>query len=126
MVEQLKTISIKSEIRGKGLFRALDVLWESWKLLDKGSFSESKENFTLTNQKGDTFIASKTKELFVAKIYNRFISADVKLFEVYEGSNPTGGFFILYRFKDVNRRNEFAISSLGGFGDGSVIIFEIN
>ena len=120
----MRTISIKSENRGAGPGRAIDELWDSWKLLDTGSFIENEENFALTNLKGETFIASKTGELVAAKLYNRFISADMKLFDVYEGQNPKGGYFILYRFKDPGRRNEFVLSSIMGVAAGSSINFD--
>lgn len=122
----MQIISIKMENRSNGPGRAADDLWDSWKFLDKGSFMESEEIFTLTNLKGETFIASKTGELTAAKIYNRFISTDLNLFDVYEGQNPNGGYFILYRFKDEKRRKEFVISTIMGVGGGSSINFEID
>lgn len=121
----MKTINFKNENRGQGLTRALDRLWDSWKLLNNGKFQETDENFTLTNTNGDIFIATKAAEPFVARMYNRYYEIDKKLFEVYEGQNPTGGYFILYRFKVPNKRNEFVISSIGGFAEGSSIHFEV-
>ena len=121
----MQTINFKNENRGQGLTRALDQLWDSWKLLDKGTLNETNETFTLTNTNGDTFVAAKTGEPFAAKMYNRHYETDKGIFEVYEGQNPTGGYFLLYRFKDNGRRNEFVISSIGGVAEGSSIHFEI-
>ena len=121
----MKTIHIKMENRSGGPGRAVDELWDSWKLLDKGTFQESDENFILTNHKGEKFIAAKTGELFAAKMYNQHLSVDLKLFDIYEGQNPTGGYFILYRFKADNRRNEFMLAGVFGIAGGSSINFEI-
>jgi hypothetical protein len=121
----MQTIHFKNECRGNGLTRALDQLWESWKLLNHGTFVETDENFILTNTNGDTFTARKTGEPIAAKMYNRYYETDKRFFEVYEGQNPTGGYFILYRLKDPNKQNEFAISTIGGVAEGSSIHFEI-
>ena len=112
------------ENRSGGPGRAIDELWESWKLLDKGTFQESDENFILTNQTGEKFIALKKGELFAAKMYNQHLSVDLRNFDVYEGQNPTGGYFILYHFKADNRRNEFVIAGIMGIAGGSSISFE--
>ncbi|MBP6425694.1 MAG: hypothetical protein KA278_08235 [Flavobacterium sp.] len=121
----MKKIKLKDENRGQGLGMALDELWNTWKLLDNGTYYETDTNFTLTNTNGDSFVASKTEELFAAKMYNRFIETDLKVFNVYEGQNPTGGYFILYKFKNADRQNEFVISSIGGIAGGSSIVFEV-
>ena len=120
----MQKIYFKNENRGQGLTRALDQLWDSWKLLDGGTFSETNESFTLNNINGDTFIAGKKSEPLTA-MCNRHYETDKRIFEIYEGQNPTGGYFILYRFKDTNRQNEFVISSIGGVAEGSSIHFEV-
>lgn len=124
LTNKMKTIKVKMENRSSGPGRANDDLWESWKLLDNGTFQESEENFILTNQKGEIFIALKKSELFAAKIYNQHLSIDLKNFELYEGENPTGGYFILYRLRAENRRNVFMIAGIFGIAGGSSINFE--
>ena len=121
----MQTIQFKNVNRGQGLSRALDELWDSWQTLKDGSFSETEENFTLTSTNGSAFKALKTGEPFAAKMYNRHYETDKQFFEVYEGQNPTGGYFILYRFKDPNKRNQFVISTIGGVAEGSSIHFEV-
>ncbi|RYZ25624.1 MAG: hypothetical protein EOO10_17790, partial [Chitinophagaceae bacterium] len=121
----MQTIHFKNENRGQGMSRALDELWDSWQLLKDGFFSETEEAFTLESTDGSTFKAAKTGEPFAAKMYNRHFETDKQFFEVYEGQNPTGGYFILYRFSAPNKRNEFVISTIGGVAEGSSIHFEV-
>lgn len=113
------------ENRGSGMGSATDELWEEWKKLENGEFDETDRQFVLKSTDNQKYVAEKSGELMAAKMYNRFLSVDLKNFEVYEGKNPSGGYFILYRFKDANRRNEFVIASIMGIVAGSSIALEI-
>ena len=121
----MKTIKFIMENRSSGPGRAVDELWDSWKLLDRGTFQESDDEFILINLKGEKFITLKKGELFASKIYNQYLSVDLKFHDVYEGKNPSGGYYILYRFKEENRRNEFVIAGIMGVAGGSSINFEV-
>ena len=83
----MKILKITNQNRGQGIMVALDELWESWKLLENGTYSEDKDNFILTNTNGEIFKASKDGELMAARMYNRFIVTDLKAFNVFEGPN---------------------------------------
>ena len=121
----MKILKITNQNRGQGIMVALDELWESWKLLENGTYSEDKDNIILTNTNGEIFKASKDGELMAARMYNRFIETDLKAFNVFEGPNPSGGYFIFYKFKDPNRDNECIIASIGGIAGGSSIVFKV-
>lgn len=121
----MKNIKFKMENRGSGMGSATDELWEEWKKLENGEFDETDRQFVLKSTDNQKYVAEKSGELMAAKMYNRFLSVDLKNFEVYEGKNPSGGYFILYRFKDANRRNEFVIASIMGIVAGSSIALEI-
>lgn len=118
----MKTIKFTAENRGEGLGGVFIEVWNSWKLLDGGTFSENEENFIMTNNKKDvTFIASKTR--LKSLYYNKYIDADLENFEIYEGKNSIGGSFILYRLK--GSLDVFIITNINGPMDGTSIFFEI-
>lgn len=101
---------------------ASDDMWNSWLKLEGGTFIENTDNFSLTTTDNINFIFQKKCDISVLRMFNRFLSTDLKLMEVYvDDFNPT---YTLYRFRDDDRRNEFAISSVGGMGDGSWIAFK--
>ena len=121
----MKKISFKLENKGSGIASATDELWGKWKELNNGEFEENESQFIMRSTKNEEYVVEKKGELIVTKMSNRYLSVDLKSFEVYEGQNPTGGYFILYRFKDVNRRNEFVISTIMGMAVGSLISFVV-
>ncbi|WCC44044.1 hypothetical protein PJW08_09520 [Tenacibaculum finnmarkense] len=123
--QNIKKIKFKKENRRSGMGRANDQLWKEWKKLENGEFYENDSQFVLKSTDNQKYVAEKSGVLVAAKMYNRFLSADLENFEVYEGQNPSGGYFILYKFKDENKQNEFVITSIMGIAEGSYIILEI-
>jgi hypothetical protein len=113
------------ENRGSGLGRANDELWDIWSRLNTGIFEESETQYILQTTDNLIFKAAKSGELVVAKMSNKHLSADYVNFEVYEGENPSGGYFLLYRFKEPSRRNEFLIATIMGLIEGSSISFKV-
>lgn len=102
-----------------------DFLWDKWKKLDNASFIENNDSFILESVDGEEYIALKNNELFAAKMYNLYLSADLVNFDVFEGKNPSGGYFLLYKFK--NEINKFYfITGITGFATCSSIGFDVN
>jgi hypothetical protein len=116
-------IKFKSENRGQGVGRVLDELWNNWQDLDSGSFLENENKIVLVSKSGNKYSAEKQGDLLGARIHNKFLANDLKMFEIYEGKNPSEGYFLLYRFRDSSRRNEYIIASIMGFVLGSSINF---
>lgn len=120
---------IKLTVKARGKINstnetASDETWNDWLKLEGGVFSETKDTFILNTTNNKKYIFKKQCDIKVLQMFNRFLSADLKLMEVFvDDFNPTA---ILYRKRDVEKRNEFAISSLSGMGNGSWIAFETN
>lgn len=115
-----KKITLRLKNRGSGMGKISDEIWNSWESLEGGALTEDIEKIQLKNSKGEVFTFLKTKELLASKMYNRFLSHELTQFDIYEEGN-----FLLYRFKNENRRNEFVISGIMGMICSS-ISFEIN
>ena len=122
--QKANKISFTASLQGGGPGRASDITWESWLDLENGTLEETSSNYILINKSGQKFEAKKG-ELLAAQLYNNYLFHEKNLFELSEGSNPTGGVFVIYRFKDTNRRNEFIIASPFGMAGGSSIAFKI-
>jgi hypothetical protein len=122
--QKANRISFTASLQGGGPGRASDITWQSWLDLENGTVEETSSNYILINKSGQKFEAKKG-EFLAAQLYNNYLSHERTLFELSEGSNPTGGVFVIYRFKDTNRRNEFIIASPFGMAGGSSIAFKI-
>jgi len=117
----VKNITFKLENRGSGVGKVSDEIWSSWKSLEGGTLTEDAEKIQLKNKNGEIFTFSKIEELLASKMYNRFLSHELTIFEIYEESD-----FLLYRFKNEDRKNEFVISGIMGMAICSSINFKID
>lgn len=122
----MKKIIVKNQNRGSGLMRLNDNIWNNWIAIDGGSINETQDEYIITDSNGNQYKASKDANLSLAGIHNPHIEVDKRNFNLYVGKDSLDVNFILYNFKDLDRRNEFLISSLGGIASGSSIHFKIN
>ncbi|MDP2455332.1 MULTISPECIES: hypothetical protein [unclassified Kaistella] len=122
--ESKSKIIVDKELMGRGPFIFNDEGWDFVRKINNGEIVENSDYYIITMNDGTVLKFLKDSQPLITQNTNRYLSADLKSFEVIELTSSNGT-FLLYRAKDNDIRNKFMLASIGGIMGGSSVWFHI-